>query len=269
MDKLLPLKDAIDVTIVGGKASALAALLRAGFRVPNGFVLPANASRIISPDLEHAILRAYDDIGGHFVAVRSSAINEDGLEAAWAGQLDTFLNCSRSELMQKIQACRQSSATARAQSYAKQKGIATTHVAVIVQEMIDSDVSGVAFSLHPITGSQEQVVIEAGLGLGEAVVSGLITPDTYVVNKADARLLEKHVSTQDKKLQRNTNGQNIWQHTGPEGAKQKLAPEHITEISSLTQELALFFKYPIDMEWAIKDGTVYVLQCRPITTAHN
>lgn len=263
---LFKLTDAADASVAGGKASALGAMLRAGFQVPNGFVVSANAFKAMTAELENMLLRAFDDLGASFVAVRSSAVNEDSTDAAWAGQLDTFLSCSRKELLQKVKSCWKSVDTARAQSYALQKGIKSTAVAVLVQEMIDSDVSGIAFSVHPVTGDETHVVIEAGLGLGEAVVSGQITPDTYIVNKRNGQPVEKHVATQRKMLARNADGKNAWQDIGAKGNLQKLTELQIAEVCGLTRKLEAFFNYPIDMEWAIKDNMLYILQCRPITT---
>jgi phosphoenolpyruvate synthase/pyruvate phosphate dikinase len=265
-ESLLRLMDATDTNTVGGKASALGTMLRSGYRIPDGFVLLASAFNKMTPRLEYALLAAYDELGASFVAVRSSAINEDGMDAAWAGQLDTFLNCRRKDLLQKVKSCWESADTARAQSYAQQKGIEGTQVAVIVQAMIDSDISGIAFSAHPVTGNETQVVLEAGFGLGEAVVSGQVTPDTYIVNKHDGELLEKHIGKQKRMLTRNADGENTWQDLGPMGDVQKLTQEQTVEICRLTRELEGFFKYPVDVEWAIMDGIIYILQCRPITT---
>lgn len=263
---LLRLVDSTDVAVVGGKASALGVMLRAGFRVPGGFVLSSGAFRNMNPLIENMLLNAFDKLDSRFVAVRSSAINEDGKDAAWAGQLDTFLNCQREELIQKIKDCWESVGSERAESYAAQKGMERTQVAVIVQEMVDSEVSGVAFSAHPVTGNTAQVVIEAGLGLGEAVVSGHITPDTYIANKEDGRLLERYIAAQRSMLVRSADEKNTWRDTGPKGDAQKLTGEQIVDICRLSRELEILFKYPVDVEWAIKKNMLYILQCRPITT---
>lgn len=265
-DQLFKLSGADDVKVAGGKALALGEMLRSGFNVPNGFVLPVSVFNKMTPALEDVLLNAFDELGAKFVAVRSSAINEDGQGAAWAGQLETFLNCTRQDLIQKVQDCWESTSSPRAQSYAAQKGIMATKVAVIVQEMIDSEISGVAFSMHPVTNSARQIVIEAGLGLGEAVVSGQITPDTYIVDKKDDTLLEKHLASQKRMLVRGVSGGNIWEDTGLRGASQKLTADQIIELSKLTKKLEDFFQYPVDVEWAIKNGLICILQCRPITT---
>lgn len=264
--QLFKLRDAADINLVGGKAFALGEMLRAGFSVPDGFVVSAATPYIEAVTHNDDMLNAFDELGAKFVAVRSSAINEDGVDAAWAGQLDTFLNCDRTNFIQNVNNCRESANTKRAQSYAMQKGIKSSQVAVIVQEMVDSDISGIAFSVHPVTGNEKQVVIEAGLGLGEAVVSGEITPDTYIINKDDRQIAEKHIATQKRKLVRSVDGKNVWEEVKTNGSIQKLSAEQIEAVLTLTIKLEKFFKYPVDVEWAIRLNTVYVLQCRPITT---
>ncbi len=251
---------------VGGKAYALGEMIRAGFKVPSGFVLSASVFMKMTPLLQTLLLDHFDKLQAQFVAVRSSAINEDGTEDAWAGQLDTYLNCNRHNLIQNVESCWQSASSSRAQSYAKQKGINSTKVAVIIQEMIQSEISGVAFSVHPITNNIAEVVIEAGFGLGEAVVSGHITPDTYVVNKESGQIAEKYVSHQKKKLVRDDTGYTTWVDITSHGDKQKLTNEQIESICSLTSELEVFFGFPVDVEWAISKKEIYVLQSRPITT---
>ena len=263
---LVWLKDATNVTVVGGKAKALSSMIHGGFKVPEGFVLSADAYDVMNPDLDAALLDAFDSLGASFVAVRSSAINEDGMNAAWAGQLDTFLNCSRLDLVLKVKRCLKSAETARAKAYALQRGIEATAVAVIVQEMIDSDVSGVAFSRHPITGAVDQVVIEAGFGLGEAIVSGQVTPDTYTVSKRDGQIISKHMGIQQRMLVRGADGENAWEDLNGRASVQKLSDEQIIAVCELTRGLEEFFGYPVDVEWATKNGTIHILQCRPITT---
>ncbi len=265
-NQLYSLTKANELGLVGGKAFALGKMVRAGFTVPNGFVVPANAFMAMTPPLQKLILEQFDALNADFVAVRSSAINEDGTDAAWAGQLDTFLNCSRANVLQRIEQCWQSANSARAKSYAEQKALASTKVAVIVQQMVPSDVSGVAFSVHPVTHDNTQVVIEAGFGLGEAIVSGQITPDTYIVTKKNGQCTESHISHQTKKLVRNAAGETVWQGIGAEGSNQKLSETQIAELCQVTTKLEHFFGFPVDVEWAINNGALYVLQARPITT---
>ena len=264
--QLFKLSESADVTHVGGKAYALGKMLRVGFIIPNGFVVSANSSNAMTPVLSDVILSAFDKLGTEFVAVRSSAVNEDGIDAAWAGQLDTFLNCTRENLIQSVKDCWESASNARAQSYAQQKGIEATKVAVMVQAMVESEVSGVSFSAHPVSGDTTQMVIEAGLGLGEAVVSGQITPDTYILDKKKEQLIEKHIALQKKKLARSDAGTTVWLDVGVEGSAPKLSDEQIIKLCKLTEKLEEFFGYPVDVEWALSNDTIYILQTRPITT---
>ncbi len=252
--------------LVGGKAYALGEMIRVGFNVPNGFVLSASTFMKMTPSLQTLLLSNFDELKAQFVAVRSSAINEDGTDNAWAGQLETYLNCNKHNLIKNVERCWESANSIRAKSYAEQKEVSSTKVAVVVQEMIQSEASGVTFSVHPISNNGSQVVIEAGFGLGEAVVSGQITPDTYVVSKKTGRIVEKYISHQKRKLVRDKSGETVWEDTGFHGDKQKLTNAQIEKLCSLTAELEVFFGFPVDVEWAISEGKIYVLQSRPITT---
>jgi phosphoenolpyruvate synthase/pyruvate phosphate dikinase len=252
----------LDITegiMVGGKARALAELLAAGFEVPPGFVVLGTAQ-------PKDILNAYDALHVPNVAVRSSALNEDGAKDAWAGQLNTYLNIDRDSLLQRVQDCMQSANSDRAQAYAAHKNIAAGEVAVLVQAMVASDISGVAFSVHPVTKSPEHMVIEAGLGLGEAIVSGEITPDTYVVEANTGVVVESVVSTQSKQLVRAQDGTTTWQAIEPEANQPKLSPEQLSEIAEVLRKIAGHYGFPVDVEWAYEKNKLYILQSRPITT---
>ena len=260
----MPLKDSRDVLLVGGKAKALGQLLQDGFRVPDGYVVTTEV-KVIDGETEVEILDKFDRLMSKYVAVRSSAVAEDGKKDAWAGQLDTFLNVKRVDLVEKIRLCQESANSERAKSYAHQKGLKTDDVAVIVQEMVQSDVSGIAFSTNPITKNGEQVVIEAGFGLNEPIVSGEITPDTYVISKASGEIIQKHIADQTKKLARGDNGNNSWQ-TVENGKDQKLSDSQIKELLEVVKKLEKFFEFPVDVEWTIANNELFILQSRPITT---
>lgn len=262
---VVDLSGASDVAAVGGKAYSLGRMIRNGFRVPEGFLVTTHAFQAMTRELEREILQQFDVLKTDHVAVRSSAVAEDAADAAWAGQLDTFLNTPREQLIDAIERCWESVNSARAKAYAEQKSLKGSAVGVIIQKMIQSDVSGVAFSAHPITKSADHIVIEAGLGLGEAIVSGYITPDTYITYKS-LEGLEKHTAHQTKKLIKDATDQNIWVDLETEGEAQKLTDEQIYELAELVLELEKYFDSPVDVEWALKDKTFYVLQSRPITT---
>ena len=142
-------------------------------------------SRPMPEAMQSEIQEKFQTLGSQYVAVRSSATAEDGAEHAWAGQLDSFLNTTESDLIEKVRRCWASLFTPRAIFYRFEKGLHTTHisVAVVVQKMVNSEISGIAFSVHPVTEDYNQLIIEAGFGLGEAIVSGSVTPDSYVVEK--------------------------------------------------------------------------------------
>jgi pyruvate,water dikinase len=137
-----------------------------------------------------------------FVAVRSSATAEDSKIASWAGELETYLNVGEKGLLKHVQMCWSSLFTPRAIFYRFEKKLhqQKVSVAVVVQKMIQSEVSGIAFTVHPVTKDYNQMVLEAGFGLGEAIVGGLVTPDTYVVHKKDFSILDINVSEQTMKI---------------------------------------------------------------------
>ncbi|MCL2331306.1 MAG: PEP-utilizing enzyme [Proteobacteria bacterium] len=242
------------VTELGGKGASLVKIIQAGFNVPNGFIIPATITDLNDAD----ILLAFDQLDVKYVAVRSSAVAEDGTKDAWAGQLETYLNTTRENLLFNIQKCRESANSARAVAYCNRKGIEKTSVAVIVQTMVESEISGVAFSKNPIGGS-ESIVIEAGLGLGEATVSGKITPDNYCITKKSFAIKSKRISEQNLKLTRDG-----WIKTSY--SAQKLSDEQILELARQVLLLEEFFGFPVDIEWAFANGKLYILQSRPITS---
>ncbi len=262
--QILKLDEARVENMAGGKAASLGELLRGGFKVPNGFVITADDSGDIA-NLEASILEHFDTLGAQFVAVRSSAVNEDGSEAAWAGQLDTFLNIHRDGLLDNIRRCIASAGSARAQAYAAHNRVELGNVAVVVQAMVESDISGVAFSAHPVTESREHMVVEAGLGLGEGIVSGQVTPDSYIIDNESGKVTGSFVSTQTKKLVRGETG-NTWQTLDPAITTPKLSDQQLAELVKTVRGIAELYGFPVDVEWAYADGMLYVLQARPITT---
>jgi pyruvate,water dikinase len=251
--------------LVGSKAYHLATLKRAGFNVPDGFVV-TTAAGALNARLQEQILGAFDRLQTDRVAVRSSAGGEDSQGAAWAGQMDTYLNVGRAELLEKIKACRKSLHSTRANAYAEQKGVTPGKAAVLVQRMVNSEIAGVAFSANPVTQAADQIVIEAAYGLGEAVVSGEITPDNYIVAKDSGELIDTYVATQPKKLVRNADGATAWTAIETGGDAQKLSEVQIGQLAAAVQKIETFFGFPVDVEWAFAAGELFILQSRPITT---
>ncbi len=144
-------------------------------------ILKAKIPEAIKKEIE----KEFKKLNAKFVAVRSSATAEDGQENAWAGQLDSFLNTTEKDLLKNVKKCWASLFTSRAIFYRFEKKLNKDKisVAVVIQKMINSEKSGIAFSVHPVTEDRNQIIIEAGFGLGESIVSGQITPDSYVVGK--------------------------------------------------------------------------------------
>ncbi len=229
-------------------------------------------------DIEQEIVSAFKKLGAPFVAVRSSATAEDGATHAWAGQLESYLNTTADSLLENVKRCWASLFTSRAIFYRFEKKLDSTKisVAVVVQQMIQSEVSGIAFSVHPVTQDYNQMIIEAGFGLGEAIVSGQITPDSYVVDKRSSAITEKNVFSQERGLfksskSNNDNNQNSndneWK-TIPAALreKQKLSDLQIFALSTLIIQIEKHYGFPCDIEWAFADGKFFVVQSRPITT---
>jgi len=229
-------------------------------------ILKAKMPNIIKEE----ITKEFKKLKFQFMAVRSSATAEDSSSAAWAGQLDTFLNTTEKTLLANVQKCWASLFTPRAIFYRFEKGLHNSKisVAVVVQKMIESEVSGIAFSVHPVTQDRNQIIIEAGYGLGEAIVSGQITPDSYVIEKSPRRIIDKNISPQERGIYRKLKeGGNEWRNIPPDkGQQQKLTDEQIMELSELIIQIENHYNSPQDIEWALENNKFYITQSRPITT---
>ncbi len=220
-------------------------------------------------DIAKEILTNFEKLDAEFVAVRSSATAEDGATAAWAGQLDTFLNTTEENVLENVQKCWASLFTPRAIFYRFEKGMHGTKisVAVVVQKMVQSEVSGIAFSVHPVTEDYNQLIIEAGFGLGEAIVSGQVTPDSYVIEKEPRRIIDKNITYQSRALWRSAGGGNEWRElTEEEGSKPALSDEQTMELAEVVLKIEDHYGFPCDIEWAYEAGQFFVTQSRPITT---
>lgn len=301
-----------DVEIAGGKGANLGELLRNGFPVPAGFVVPARIyqqffeslklkNRIetiselsadeIAPfcnEIRNIIIRsaipsALDDaiLAAHaelvhgrgrdiLCAVRSSATAEDLGEASFAGQHATYYYVTKNRLLEMIKHCWASLWSPEAVSYRAMQGVAHTSVfmAVVVQEMIQSDISGVTFTVNPVSGIRSEVVIESSWGMGAAIVDGRVTPDHYILERKDLKLKEKRIA--EKRF--------MVPAFLEDGLKTRLQaiPHDLRHKETLSEEMARkaaewalkaenHFESPQDVEWAICDGEFYMLQSRPIT----
>lgn len=222
---------------------------------------------IISDEVKKEILNAFDRLDTQFVAVRSSATSEDGSESAWAGQLESYLNVQKDNVIDRIKKCWASLFNPRAILYRiKKNDTSEISVAVVVQQMIESEVSGVAFSVNPTNNHSDEVVIEAAYGLGEAIVSGSVNPDNFVVHRK-TNLIHKIVNNQSKKLVKNDHNENVWINLDSSIASmQKIKDKNILELSKTVIDIEDYYGFPVDVEWAIKNEELFILQCRPITT---
>ena len=240
-----------DLATAGGKGANLGELVRAGVRVPPGFVITTDAHTAAGPDgrvpaaIAHAVRTAYADLGGGPVAVRSSATAEDLPGAAFAGQQDTFLDVEgESALLDAVQRCWASLWSERAVAYRERRSIddAAVRMAVVVQRMVPAEVAGVAFTANPVTGARSEIVIDAGLGLGEAVVSGTITADHLVVDRRRDRPPPL---------------------AGP--ALLRLGASGVADLVAVADRIEQHFGPPQDIEWAYAEQTLWIVQARPMT----
>lgn len=233
------------------------------------------------PDLTEEILQAFDQLGAEHVAVRSSATAEDSSIASWAGELETYLNTTRDNVIERVKHCWSSLFTPRAIFYRYEKNLHDSYVsvAVVIQKMVQSEISGVAFTVHPVTEDPNQMILEAGYGLGEAIVSGQVTPDSYIISKSDMMIMDIHIGHQNKKLvpahaqaekqgtSDEENTKNMWIDLHQEeGEKQKLTGRQIIELATLCKQIEDHYGFPCDIEWAFAEGKFFVTQSRPITT---
>ncbi len=220
-------------------------------------------------DLREGIFAAYDELDQEFVAVRSSATAEDLPDASFAGQQETFLNVIREDLLDRVRRCWASLFTQRAIYYRNEQGFddEAVDIAVVVQGMVDAETSGVMFTSHPSTGDPE-VIVEAAWGLGEAVVSGSVSPDNYVIDRETGDLEE--VTVADKKVMhvRDAETGETVEREVPEDRRERrvLDDAALDELVDLGERVESHYGTPQDVEWAAVDGEVYMLQSRPITT---
>lgn len=265
--------DKDDIELVGGKALSLSRLIQAGLPVPPGFVITTEAYKNsksvgVSSELKDAILDAFDALGATVVAVRSSAIAEDSTDASWAGQFESYLNVNREQLIDSVEKCWESVSSDTVNAYAEGKSTDKEQlaIAVAVQKMVKSEVSGVAFSVNPVTKDTDEIMIEAIYGLGELLVQGMITPDNYIVDKHSFGVKKKSTKTKSVMLVYK-DGENVEQPVSENQRDEScLTDEQIVELSELVNKIEQYYGTPQDIEWALENNKFYVVQSRPITT---
>jgi len=220
------------------------------------------------------IREAYVKMGKGLVAVRSSATAEDLPEASFAGQQRTFLNIEgEDEVLAAVQGCWASLFEARAIFYRVQQGFDhfKVGIAVPVQKMVQSEASGVIFTVEPITSDKSKITIEAVLGLGETIVSGDVTPDHYIVSKDELKIIKREIKRQEWKLIRNEGGKGEEANikvvlTPEEQAQQKISDDDIITLAEIGKRLDDHYQFPQDIEWAKENGEIFIVQTRPVTT---
>jgi phosphoenolpyruvate synthase/pyruvate phosphate dikinase len=272
-----------DVSTVGGKAASLSRLA-ADYRVPAGFCLTTDglarwdeghALGVPPGDVRDALADAYRELGERCgeteprVAVRSSAVDEDGRAASFAGQYETFLNVSGFDgLVQAVGRCRASLRSPRVVEYRRRNGLPVDriHLAVLVQHLVPSDVSAVMFTANPVSASRDEIVINASWGLGESIVGGTVTPDMVVVRKDDFTVVSHHVAEKRRMTIAIPGGTR--EADVPRFLRTRAALEEaqVLETARLGLSLEARHGWPVDVECAWHDGRLYLLQCRPITT---
>ncbi|MFJ5695702.1 PEP/pyruvate-binding domain-containing protein [Arthrobacter sp. NPDC093125] len=234
---------------------------------PDGAAIRTLFAQATVPEaLRMEIAGAYASLGGGAVAVRSSATAEDLPGAAFAGQQDTFLNVDGEEaVVRAVRDCWASLWTDRAIAYRRRRGIDPHEVAiaVVVQKMVPADVAGVLFTANPVTGERSEIVVDAGQGLGEAVVSGRVTPEHYVLDRS-GRILSFEPGGGEVVISAAAGG-GTKERAGSRSYGPTFAPERLMELADLARKAQEHFGRPQDMEWALAGGRVYVLQSRPIT----
>ena len=290
-----------EVATAGGKGASLARMAGLGLPVPPGFVVPANALAASLPDggaelrellaagasaetaerartlvlaaepggeLREAIEGAYRALGDESpVAVRSSACAEDSEAASYAGQQETYLHVRGvDEVVRRVRDCWASFFSERALFYRERKGsLDDVGMAVVVQCMVAADVAGVLFTCDPVQRRRDRMVVEAVFGLGEAAVSGQVTPDHFVIAR-DGELKKSRIAVQPFALVSAPTGGTAERELSPqEGGAETLDEGRLRALARLGDDLERRLGAPQDIEWALADGELYVLQARPVT----
>ena len=265
-----------DPALVGGKAANLSRLARMYQRVPDGFSLPVTVMDEAHPlDLRDEISAAISDLMAchrlpEFVAaVRSSAVDEDGATASFAGQHETYLNIVGPEaIIQAVTRCWDSARSEQALDYRRKQGLSVEHpqLAVLVQQLVAADVAAVVFSANPITGNRDEVMINSSWGLGESIVGGTVTPDTFIVRKPDLAILGRVIADKQHMTVSTAGGTHEVEVPRFLRTQASLSDEQVIEMAKLALTLEATMEHPVDVECAYAGGELYLLQCRPITT---
>ena len=219
-------------------------------------------------EVSDAIKTAYAGLGNIAVAVRSSATAEDLPDASFAGQQETYLNIQgENEVLDAVKRCWASLWTACAIAYRVKNGIKQEIVAlaVVVQKLVFSDASGVMFTLNPINGRRSAMIVNAAWGLGESVVSSLVTPDTIVVDKNAERIVSYEAANKEIMTVRNSDGTEEIPTPKQLRKKHALTRNQVMRLTQLGEKIEKYYEMPMDVEWALEKDKLYIVQARPIT----
>lgn len=222
----------------------------------------------IPKEIAKEVFENYKKLGG-YVAVRSSATAEDLPEASFAGQQATYLNMHEKNIVNSVRDCWASLFTARAIYYRERNNFPHEKVliAVVIQHMVDSDAAGVMFSINPATNNENEIIIEGGFGLGEAVVSGSVNPDFYVVDKKTMKITTLEVKEKGFAFYRDEKTRKtVKKELTDERDKQVLTKKQIIELAKIGKKIENHYKLPQDIEWALEKGKLYITQSRAVTT---
>lgn len=269
-----------DPLVVGPKAAHLSRLATA-FQVPPGFCLSADIYRqagqagLLSAELRSIVAAAHEELARRSgtpqprMAVRSSAVDEDGPLASFAGQHETLLNIVGIDAL--IQAIEQSWMSARSEqalAYRRQHGLSVDDIglAVLVQQLVVADVAGVMFSANPVNGSRQEMVVSASWGLGESIVGGTVTPDSWIVNAGSFEIFDERIGEKGFMTVAINGGTREVEVPRFMRGQPSLSAEQVREIARLGKQLEEVKGWAVDIEFAYAGGQLYLLQCRPITT---
>lgn len=227
----------------------------------------------VPAEINQEIIRHYKKLGSGsrpaLVAARSSATAEDLPDASFAGQQETYLNVrGEKDLLEKVKQCWASLFEPRAIFYREEKGFDhfKVGIAVPVQLMVQSEVAGIMFTINPVSNDKNQIVIEAIYGLGEKIVQGAYTPDHYLVQKESWKILQKKIAPQQLEMTLKDGGNQELKLPESKQNRVKLTDEQIIELAQLGDKIQQHYRFPQDIEWALEDGKLYIVQSRPVTT---
>jgi pyruvate,water dikinase len=236
--------------------------------VNSELIVTAIVETQLPSDIERDIDAAYSMLGSSHVAVRSSAPSEDSAGASWAGQLESYMNTAHQDLGINVRRCWASVFSERAMTYRQHCGMNTgsPETAVVIQRMVDSRISGTAFSAHPVTRDPTVVFIECCAGLGETLVLGMATPSSYVVDKNTGVLVRRTRGDQGTGLRRAAAGggnETFGLTPGTDAAL--LSDRELEELVAVVLRIERLVGFHVDVEWAFEDSKLYILQSRPVT----